>query len=74
MNDLLGGSLQGVMINIGAVTDHVRAGRLRGLFVSSAARACTRSVVPSVEGPSTTTSSRSPSYCCARTLSIASSM
>ncbi len=39
VNDLLGGSLQGVMINIGAVTDHVRAGRMRGLFVSSAGRA-----------------------------------
>ena len=39
VNDLLGGSLQGVMINIGAVTEHVRGGRLRGIFVSSAARA-----------------------------------
>lgn len=39
VNDLLGGSLQGVLINIGAVTEHVRAGRMRGLFVSSAARA-----------------------------------
>ena len=39
VNDLLGGSLQGVIINIGAVTDHVRAGRLRGLFVSSGGRA-----------------------------------
>jgi tripartite-type tricarboxylate transporter receptor subunit TctC len=38
VNDLLGGSLQGVMINIGAVTDHVRGGRLRGLAVSSARR------------------------------------
>ena len=38
LNDLLGGSLQGVMINIGAVTEHVRAGRLRGIFVSSAVR------------------------------------
>ena len=38
VNDLLGGSLQGVLINIGAVTDHVRGGRLRGLFVSSAER------------------------------------
>ncbi|MBL6456589.1 tripartite tricarboxylate transporter substrate binding protein [Belnapia sp. T6] len=38
VNDLLGGSLQGVMINIGAVTDHVRAGRMRGIFVSSAER------------------------------------
>ena len=39
VNDLLGGSLQGVMINIGAVTEHVRAGRLRGIAVSSPARA-----------------------------------
>lgn len=39
VNDLLGGTLQGVMINIGAVTGHVRAGRLRGIFVSSAVRA-----------------------------------
>lgn len=38
VNDLLGGSLQGVMINIGAVTEHVRAGRLRGIAVSSPAR------------------------------------
>jgi tripartite-type tricarboxylate transporter receptor subunit TctC len=38
VNDLLGGSLQGVVINIGAVTDHVRAGRMRGLFVSSGER------------------------------------
>jgi tripartite-type tricarboxylate transporter receptor subunit TctC len=38
VNDLLGGSLQGVLINIGAVSDHVRVGRLRGLFVSSGQR------------------------------------
>ena len=38
VNDLLGGSLQGVLINIGAVTEHVRAGRLRGLFLSSGTR------------------------------------
>jgi tripartite-type tricarboxylate transporter receptor subunit TctC len=38
VNDLLGGSLQGVMINIGAVTQHVQAGRLRGLAVSTAGR------------------------------------
>lgn len=38
VNDLMGGSLQGVMINIGAVTEHVRAGRLRGLAVSSPRR------------------------------------
>lgn len=38
LNDLLAGHLDGVMINIGAVTGHVRAGRLRGLAVSPAAR------------------------------------
>ena len=38
VNDLLGGTLQGVLINIGAVTEHVRGGRMRGLFVSSATR------------------------------------
>ena len=37
VNDLLGGTLQGVLINIGAVTDHVQVGRMRGLFVSSGA-------------------------------------
>jgi tripartite-type tricarboxylate transporter receptor subunit TctC len=49
VNDLLGGSLQGVLINIGAVTDHVRAGRLRGLFVSSAARTAALPEVPTLE-------------------------
>lgn len=48
VNDLLGGSLQGVMINIGAVTDHVRAGRLRGLAVSSPARAAALPAVPTL--------------------------
>jgi tripartite-type tricarboxylate transporter receptor subunit TctC len=38
LQDLMGGSLQGVMINIGAVTDHVKAGRLKGVVVSSPAR------------------------------------
>lgn len=38
VNDLLGGSLQGVMINIGAVTQHVQVGRLRGLAVSTGTR------------------------------------
>ncbi|MBY0337982.1 MAG: tripartite tricarboxylate transporter substrate binding protein [Acetobacteraceae bacterium] len=46
LNDLLGGSLQGVMINIGAVTDHVRGGRLRGLAVSSPARTAALPDVP----------------------------
>ena len=48
VNDLLGGSLQGVLINIGAVTEHVRAGRLRGLFVSSGGRALALPEVPTL--------------------------
>ncbi len=48
LNDLLGGQLQGVMINIGAVTDHVRSGRLRGLFVSPEARAAALPDVPTL--------------------------
>ncbi len=48
LNDLLGGQLQGVMINIGAVTDHVRGGRLRGLVVSSDARASALPDVPTL--------------------------
>jgi tripartite-type tricarboxylate transporter receptor subunit TctC len=48
VNDLLGGSLQGVMINIGAVTDHVRSGRLRGLFVSPESRAAALPDVPTL--------------------------
>lgn len=47
VNDLLGGSLQGVMINIGAVTEHVRAGRLHGIAVSSAGRTQALPDVPS---------------------------
>ncbi|TCZ63058.1 Bug family tripartite tricarboxylate transporter substrate binding protein [Roseicella aquatilis] len=48
LNDLLGGSLQGVLINIGAVTDHVRGGRLRGVFVSSAQRTAALPEVPTL--------------------------
>jgi tripartite-type tricarboxylate transporter receptor subunit TctC len=48
VNDLLGGTLQGVMINIGAVTDHVRVGRLRGLFVSSGQRTQALPEVPTL--------------------------
>jgi tripartite-type tricarboxylate transporter receptor subunit TctC len=48
VNDLLGGSLQGVLINIGAVTDHVRAGRMRGLFVSSGSRTTALPDVPTL--------------------------
>ncbi len=48
VNDLLGGSLQGVLINIGAVTDPVRGGRLRGLFVSSGARTLALPEVPTL--------------------------
>ena len=49
INDLLGGSLQGVMINIGAVTQHVQAGRLRGLAVSTSARTAALPEVPTLE-------------------------
>jgi tripartite-type tricarboxylate transporter receptor subunit TctC len=48
VNDLLGGQLQAVMINIGAVTDHVRSGRLRGLFVSPETRASALPDVPTL--------------------------
>ena len=48
VNDLLGGSLQGALINIGAVADHVRGGRLRGLFVSSPARTAALPEVPTL--------------------------
>ena len=49
VNDLMGGSLQGVMINIGAVTDHVRGGRLRGLAVSPARRTLALPQVPTLQ-------------------------
>jgi len=49
VNDLLGGSLQGVMINIGAVTQHVQAGRLRGLAVSTATRTAALPEVPTLQ-------------------------
>jgi tripartite-type tricarboxylate transporter receptor subunit TctC len=49
INDLMAGHLQGVWINIGAVTDHLRGGRLRGLAVSSAARAQALPDVPTLE-------------------------
>jgi tripartite-type tricarboxylate transporter receptor subunit TctC len=48
VNDLLGGSLQGVLINIGAVTDHVRGGRLRGIFVSGGSRTAALPEVPTL--------------------------
>ncbi|WP_291296499.1 tripartite tricarboxylate transporter substrate binding protein [Elioraea sp.] len=48
LNDLLAGHLDGVMINIGAVTEHVRAGRLRGLAVSPAARSTALPDVPTL--------------------------
>lgn len=49
VNDLLGGSLQGVMINIGAVTQHVQSGRLKGLAVSTATRTTALPEVPTLE-------------------------
>lgn len=48
VNDLLGGSLQGVMINIGAVTQHVQSGRLRGLAVSTGTRTAALPEVPTL--------------------------
>ena len=48
VNDLLGGSLQGVMINIGAVTQHVQSGRLKGLAVSTGARTAALPEVPTL--------------------------
>lgn len=48
VNDLLAGQLQGVVINIGAVTDHVRGGRLRGLAVSTPARTAALPEVPTL--------------------------
>jgi tripartite-type tricarboxylate transporter receptor subunit TctC len=48
VNDLLGGSLAAVMINIGAVTDHVRSGRLRGLAVSAGSRTLALPDVPTL--------------------------
>ncbi|MDB5379412.1 MAG: Tripartite-type tricarboxylate transporter, receptor component TctC [Rubritepida sp.] len=48
VNDLLGGSLQGVMINIGAVTQHVQSGRLRGLAVSTGTRTTALPEVPTL--------------------------
>ncbi|WP_159999808.1 tripartite tricarboxylate transporter substrate binding protein [Roseomonas sp. 18066] len=49
INDLLAGHLQAVWINIGAVADAVKAGRLRGLAVSSEARAGALPAVPTLE-------------------------
>ena len=48
VNDLMGGSLQGVMINIGAVTQHVQSGRLRGLAVSTGTRTAALPEVPTL--------------------------
>lgn len=48
VNDLIGGSLQGVMINIGAVTQHVQSGRLRGLAVSTGTRTAALPEVPTM--------------------------
>lgn len=49
VNDLLGGFLGGVLINIGAITDHVREGRLRCLFVSGEARSPALPAAPTLE-------------------------
>ncbi|WP_237213349.1 Bug family tripartite tricarboxylate transporter substrate binding protein [Falsiroseomonas oryziterrae] len=48
VNDLLAGQLQGVVINIGAVTDHVRGGRLKAFWVSPEARTTALPEVPTL--------------------------
>jgi tripartite-type tricarboxylate transporter receptor subunit TctC len=48
MSDLLAGVLQCVAINVTPVTDQVRAGRLRGLFVSTAERLAALPEVPTL--------------------------
>jgi tripartite-type tricarboxylate transporter receptor subunit TctC len=48
INDLLGGALQAIITYSGAVTDHIRAGRMRGLFISSASRNAIIPHVPSL--------------------------
>jgi tripartite-type tricarboxylate transporter receptor subunit TctC len=48
INDLLGGTLQAIIVYSGAVADHIRAGRMRGLLISSANRARTLPMVPSL--------------------------
>jgi len=48
INDLLGGSVQGILVYSGAVADHIRSGRMRGLFISSAARNPNLPMVPSL--------------------------
>jgi len=48
VNDLLAGVIQGVAINVTPVSDLVRSGRLRGLFVSSAERLAILPNVPTL--------------------------
>jgi tripartite-type tricarboxylate transporter receptor subunit TctC len=46
LNDLLAGSVHAMMANIGAVAEHIRAGLLRGLAVSSPGRVAALPMVP----------------------------
>ena len=48
LNDLLAGSVHAMMANIGAVAEHIRAGLLRGLAVSSPGRVAALPMVPSL--------------------------
>ena len=48
INDLLAGVVQSVAINVTPVTDHVRSGRLRGLFVSTPERLAALPEVPTL--------------------------
>jgi tripartite-type tricarboxylate transporter receptor subunit TctC len=46
LNDLLAGSVHAMMANIGAVAEHIRAGLLRGLAISSPGRVAALPMVP----------------------------
>ena len=48
MTDLLAGNLDAVSLTLGAAVEHVRAGRMRGLAVTTAARAPALPEVPTV--------------------------
>lgn len=48
VNDLLAGTIDAALLNIGAATAHVRAGTMRGLFVSSAQRVGVLPEVPTM--------------------------
>lgn len=48
INDLLGGTLDAVIVYVAAVADHIRSGRMRGIGISSAARSAHLPDVPTL--------------------------